>query len=145
MESVLTEPCLLPEYVKIESESLFRKVWRYVARQEELPNPGHYLARGLSACNTSVFYVRCVDGTIRGFLTIRPSWHFSPSQDISGLFHLTNRATAGPPSIREKAVECSQSGATIPSFFCLPEMLIGSTSQRYVQIVIYHRQSGSTL
>jgi phenylpropionate dioxygenase-like ring-hydroxylating dioxygenase large terminal subunit len=69
-EPVPTEPCLSSEYFELERERVFRKVWLYVGRQEELPHPGDYLVRDLPACNTSIIFVRGKDGKIRGFHNI---------------------------------------------------------------------------
>ena len=57
-EPVPTEPCISPEYFKLERERVFRKVWLYVGRQEEISQPGDYMVRDLKACRTSVIFVR---------------------------------------------------------------------------------------
>ena len=69
-EPVPTEPCISPEYFKLERERVFRKVWLYVGREEEISQPGDYMVRDLKACRTSVIFVRGQDGTIRGFHNI---------------------------------------------------------------------------
>ena len=37
-EPVPTEPCISPEYFELERERVFKKVWLYVGRVEEIPN-----------------------------------------------------------------------------------------------------------
>ncbi len=67
---VPTEPCISADYFALEGEKVFRKVWLYVGRQEEIPNPGDYMVRDLKAWRTSVIFVRGRDGKIRGFHNI---------------------------------------------------------------------------
>lgn len=67
---VPTEPCISPEYFELERERVFRQVWLYVGRQEEIPQTGDFLVRNLPACKTSVILVRGKDGVIRGFHNI---------------------------------------------------------------------------
>ena len=69
-DPVPTEPCISPAYFELERERVFRKVWLYVGRAEEIPRPGDYMVRNLKACRTSVIFVRGQDGTIRGFHNI---------------------------------------------------------------------------
>ena len=67
---VPTEPCISPAYFELERERVFRKVWLYVGREEEIPRPGDYMVRDLKACRTSVIFIRGQDGPIRGFHNI---------------------------------------------------------------------------
>ena len=69
-DPVPTEPCISSAYFELERERVFRKVWLYVGREEEIPRPGDYMVRNLKACRTSVIFVRGQDGTIRGFHNI---------------------------------------------------------------------------
>jgi phenylpropionate dioxygenase-like ring-hydroxylating dioxygenase large terminal subunit len=69
-DPVPTEPCISPAYFELERERVFRKVWLYVGRQEEIPNVGDYFVRDLPACNTSVVIVRGKDGVIHAFHNI---------------------------------------------------------------------------
>ncbi len=69
-DPVPTEPCISPAYFALERERVFRKVWLYVGRAEEIPRPGDYMVRNLKACRTSIIFVRGQDDTIRGFHNI---------------------------------------------------------------------------
>lgn len=69
-EPVPTEPCISPEYFELERERVFKKVWLYVGRVEEIPNPGNYLMKELPSARTSVVIVRRKDETIRAFHNI---------------------------------------------------------------------------
>jgi len=64
---VSAEPCISPEYFELERERVFRRVWLNVGRVEDIPGPGDYLVRDLTACNASILIVRGKDGVIRGF------------------------------------------------------------------------------
>jgi hypothetical protein len=39
-DPVPTEPCISPEYFELERKRVFKKVWLYVGRIEEVSNPG---------------------------------------------------------------------------------------------------------
>src|SRR5579872_186406 len=67
---VPTEPCISPEYFKLERERVFQRVWLYVGREEELKNPGDYMVKDLPAVNTSLIIVRGKDGSVRSFHNI---------------------------------------------------------------------------
>ena len=69
-EPVPTEPCISPVYFDLERERVFRTVWLYVGREEEVARPGDYLVRRLDVCRTSVLLVRGQDGVLRGFHNI---------------------------------------------------------------------------
>jgi len=64
---VPTEPCLSPDYFRLEQERLFSKVWLRVGRVEDIPGPGDYFLQDLAICRTSVIVVRGTDDKIRGF------------------------------------------------------------------------------
>lgn len=69
-DPVPTEPCISPEYFELERERVFKKVWLYVGRVEEVPNPGDYLMKDLPAANTSIVVTRGKDGAVRAFHNI---------------------------------------------------------------------------
>jgi len=69
-DPVPTEPCISPEYFALERERVFRRVWLYVGREEEIPQPSDFFVRDLPACHTSIIFVRGKDGGIRGFHNI---------------------------------------------------------------------------
>lgn len=66
-EPLPIEPYISPSYFEQEREKIFKKVWLYVARVEELPNPGDYKVKKLHACGTSVIITRAKDGKVRAF------------------------------------------------------------------------------
>jgi len=50
---------------RLEAERLWPKAWQFVAREEELPNPGDHVVYDI--VDRSVILMRGDDGTIRGF------------------------------------------------------------------------------
>ncbi len=67
MDPVPIDSCVSPEIYEREIEQIFRKVWLYVARDEELPNPGDWKVKKLHCLKTSVIIARGKDGVVRGF------------------------------------------------------------------------------
>ena len=67
IEPVPTEPCISPAYFALERECVFRTVWLYVGREEEVARPGDYPVRRVDVCRASVLLVRGQDGVLRGF------------------------------------------------------------------------------
>lgn len=59
--------CTSPEYYAREIETIYKKLWLKVARDEELPTPGDYKVRKLHFANTSVILMRGNDGRVRAF------------------------------------------------------------------------------
>ena len=57
-------PMIDPELFELERERIFRQVWLYVARAEELAEPGDYKLRRLDVANTSVIIVRDKSGEV---------------------------------------------------------------------------------
>ncbi len=91
---VPTEPCISPEYFKLEKERVFQRVWLYVGREEEVKNPGDYMVKDLPALNTSLIIVRGKDGSVRSFHNIcshrgnKLAWNKSGScRSFSCKFH----------------------------------------------------------
>ena len=66
-EPVPTEPCISPEYYRLEQERLFCKVWLKVGQLEDIPNPGDFFVREIEVCHASVIIVRGDDGAVRAF------------------------------------------------------------------------------
>lgn len=60
-------PYLSQKQFDAEISEIFRKDWLWVARDEELPNPGDYKVKRLDFANTSVIVVRGKDGKVRAF------------------------------------------------------------------------------
>ncbi len=60
-------PLIDPALFEIEREKVFRKTWLYVARDEELPEPGDYKVRQLDVLSTSIIIVRDRDGNVNAF------------------------------------------------------------------------------
>ena len=66
-EPLSTEPYCSAEYFEMEREKIFRQTWLFIARQEEVPNPGDYLVREFESCEASVLLLRGKDKQIRAF------------------------------------------------------------------------------
>ena len=64
---VSSEPCVSPEYYAREQETVFKRTWLMVARDEELPKAGDYKVKRLEVANTSIIVIRGKDGVVRGF------------------------------------------------------------------------------
>jgi phenylpropionate dioxygenase-like ring-hydroxylating dioxygenase large terminal subunit len=64
---VSVEPYVSQEYFELERERIFKKVWLYACRIEQLENPGDFLVKDLQVCDTSVVLVRDENGELRGF------------------------------------------------------------------------------
>ena len=66
-DPVSIEPYISPAYFELEREHVFKKVWLYACRVEQISQPGDFLVRDLSVCNTSVVVVRDDNGDIKAF------------------------------------------------------------------------------
>ena len=66
-DPVPIEPCISPEYFERERESIFRRVWLNIGREEEIPYIGDYFVKELQVCQSSILVVRGKDGVIRAF------------------------------------------------------------------------------
>ncbi len=64
------KPLIDPELFELERERIFKQAWLYVARAEELAEPGDYKLRRLDVADTSVIIVRGKDGQARAFHNI---------------------------------------------------------------------------
>ncbi len=53
------------DYMKLENEKMWPKVWQFAAREEELPDPGDHVV--YENAGRSYLLVRQQDGTIKGF------------------------------------------------------------------------------
>ena len=58
------------EYYDREIETIFKKDWLWLARDEEIPNPGDYKVKRLGFANTAIILIRGKDGKVRGFHNI---------------------------------------------------------------------------
>ena len=82
-EPVPTEPCISPAYFALERERVFRTVWLYVGREEDVARPGDYPVRRVDVCRASMLLVRGQDGVLRGFHNVcshrgsTPCWNIS--------------------------------------------------------------------
>ena len=63
-------PLIDPELFELERERIFRQAWLYVARAEELAEPGDYKLRRLHVANTSVIILRARNGEVHAFHNI---------------------------------------------------------------------------
>lgn len=59
------EPILSSEQFERERESIFKRVWLNVGREEEIPERGDYIVKEI--CGSSILLVRGKDGVIRAF------------------------------------------------------------------------------
>lgn len=64
---VPTEPYISPRYFDREREEMFRRVWLYVGRTEDIPEAGNYFVKEIDVCAASVLLVRGRDTQVRGF------------------------------------------------------------------------------
>src|SRR5262249_27209281 len=67
-DPVPVEPCISPEYFALEQERVFRKVWLYVGRVEQIPNWGDYFVREIAG--QAVLFVRWGGGASSGLHNI---------------------------------------------------------------------------
>ena len=67
---VSTEPYISTDYFERERERLFRRVWLYVGRVEDVAQAGDYFVKEIEVCDASILVVRGQDGVIRGFHNI---------------------------------------------------------------------------
>ena len=59
-----------PEYVKLEKERLWPRVWQMACREEEIAEPGHYYTYEIA--NESITVVRKPDGEIAAYYNVCP-------------------------------------------------------------------------
>jgi phenylpropionate dioxygenase-like ring-hydroxylating dioxygenase large terminal subunit len=64
---VSIEPYISQSNFELEREHIFKKVWLYACRVEELQNPGDFLVKDLPVCDTSVVLVRDAKGDLQAF------------------------------------------------------------------------------
>ena len=64
------KPLIDPAWFELERERIFKQTWLYVARAEELAEPGDYKLRRLHVANTSVIIVRDRNGAVHAFHNI---------------------------------------------------------------------------
>jgi phenylpropionate dioxygenase-like ring-hydroxylating dioxygenase large terminal subunit len=61
------EPCVSEDHYRREIAHVFNTSWLYVAREEEIAEPGSYKVKRLAFADSSVIVMRGKDGTLRGF------------------------------------------------------------------------------
>lgn len=61
------EPYLSADYYAREIAKIYRRDWLFVARDEEIPNPGDFKVKRLDFAHTSVILIRGKDGVVRAF------------------------------------------------------------------------------
>jgi phenylpropionate dioxygenase-like ring-hydroxylating dioxygenase large terminal subunit len=64
---VSTEPYISPEYFALEREKIFRRVWLFGLRAEEIPQVGDFVVKNFDICDASVLFVRGKDQKVRAF------------------------------------------------------------------------------
>ena len=67
---IAAETCISQEHHRREIEHVFKKSWLYVAREEEIAEPGSFKCKRLAFADSSVIVMRGKDGTVRGFHNI---------------------------------------------------------------------------
>ncbi|MBI4444803.1 MAG: aromatic ring-hydroxylating dioxygenase subunit alpha [Acidobacteria bacterium] len=61
------EPYISKEYFERERDLLFRRVWLYAGRVEDVRKPGDFFVKEIAVCNASILIVRDESGKIRAF------------------------------------------------------------------------------
>ena len=61
------EPCVSEDHYRREITHVFKTSWLYVAREEEIAEPGSYKVKRLAFADSSVIVMRGKDGTVRAF------------------------------------------------------------------------------
>ena len=61
------EPCVSEDFYRREIAAVFNTCWLYVAREEEIAEPGSFKVKRLAFAHTSVIIMRGKDGAVRGF------------------------------------------------------------------------------
>jgi phenylpropionate dioxygenase-like ring-hydroxylating dioxygenase large terminal subunit len=61
------EPYVSPAWFERERTHVFRRSWLCLAREENLPEPGSYVARDVDIWRTQVLITRAQDGKLRAF------------------------------------------------------------------------------
>ena len=67
---IAVESCISEDHYQREVEQVFKTSWLYVAREEEIAEPGSYKVKRLAFADTSVIVMRGKDGVVRGFHNI---------------------------------------------------------------------------
>lgn len=63
-------PLIDKDLFEQEKEKIFKKTWLFVARAEELPEPGDYKVRQIDVASTSVIVIRDKNGNVNAFHNI---------------------------------------------------------------------------
>jgi phenylpropionate dioxygenase-like ring-hydroxylating dioxygenase large terminal subunit len=66
-EPVSTTPYISPHYFALERERIFRRVWLFALRVEEMPDPGDFVVKKFDICGAELLLVRGRDGEVRAF------------------------------------------------------------------------------
>jgi glycine betaine catabolism A len=66
-DPVSKTPYISPEHFNLERDKIFRRVWLFAARVEELVKAGDFLTKSIDICGTSVLLVKDKDDRIRAF------------------------------------------------------------------------------
>ncbi|MSQ67721.1 MAG: aromatic ring-hydroxylating dioxygenase subunit alpha [Gammaproteobacteria bacterium] len=64
---VSVTPFIAPEFLALECEHIFSKMWLMVGRIDALPTAGDYFVRVIECLNKSIIIARGQDGVVRGF------------------------------------------------------------------------------
>jgi phenylpropionate dioxygenase-like ring-hydroxylating dioxygenase large terminal subunit len=66
-DPIPTEPYWSDEYFALERKNLFARVWLYVGRELDVPNPGNFLVKDIPPCDASILITRGEDKKLRAF------------------------------------------------------------------------------
>ncbi|MEM7543553.1 MAG: aromatic ring-hydroxylating dioxygenase subunit alpha [Pseudomonadota bacterium] len=64
---VSTQPFISEEFLKLECEHIFAKMWLMVGRTDQVPNKGDYFTKAVECLNKRVIIARGKDGEVRAF------------------------------------------------------------------------------
>ncbi|MBH80196.1 MAG: 3-phenylpropionate dioxygenase [Gammaproteobacteria bacterium] len=78
------EPYISEDHYRLELEHVFKRVWLYACRVEQISQPGDFIIVDLPPCQTSVILVRDQQGTIRAFHNMCSHRGNKISYDASG-------------------------------------------------------------
>lgn len=66
-QPVSTEPYISPGFFELERDRIFRRVWLFALRVEEIPEPGDFVVKDFGICGASVLLARGKDENVRAF------------------------------------------------------------------------------
>ena len=119
-------PLIDPELFELERERIFKQVWLYVARAEEIAQPGDYKLRRLDMVNTSVIIVRDKSGQVHAFhnLCTHRGNKLIPEQDAESLGHTASHLLTCRFSCLDLQYKRYPAWRCAPGEFCRPGKIL---------------------